>query len=222
MALRIVCFGDSITGYRPRTSYLSQYAKFSDHLQLMLEGKYGRGPEVLNRGWAGDTSYGNGMGDRPGAVTRLAKDVIEERPDIAIVLFGANDSSLAYASTSDPAKLEEARERFRASLLQIVGALKERFIRTLLLQYHTPRSSNMTQVWTHANAFNPVIAETSVAQGAPTLELEPHFAEAAKTCPLNELTSQTDGLHLNPGGEIVYARAIFEKLVELRWVRTVK
>jgi lysophospholipase L1-like esterase len=222
MPLRIVCFGDSIIGYRPRTSYLHQYAKFSDHLQLMLEGKYGRGPEVLNRGWAGDTSYGDGKGDRPGATARLQKDVLDERPDIAILLFGANDANLAYSSTADTSKVEEARERFRAALLQMVGTLKEKFIRTLLLQYHTPRSTNMSQVWGHANAFNAVIGEIALAQGTPTLELEPHFAEAAKTCPLNELTSQTDGLHLNPGGEIVYARAIFEKLVELRWARTVK
>jgi hypothetical protein len=35
---------------------------------------------------------------------------------------------------------------------------------------------------------------------------------------VTELVSAIDGVHLNPGGEIVYARAIFAELVRLGWV----
>jgi hypothetical protein len=41
---------------------------------------------------------------------------------------------------------------------------------------------------------------------------------AATIQPLSELINPQDGLHLSPGGEIVYAREIFAKLCELGWI----
>jgi len=41
-----------------------------------------------------------------------------------------------------------------------------------------------------------------------------------ETRPLTQahLVSATDGVHLSPGGELVFARAIFDKLSRLGWL----
>ena len=45
----------------------------------------------------------------------------------------------------------------------------------------------------------------------------PHW----QTKPITQqhLASDKDGVHLSPGGELVFARAIFKKLTSLDWIR---
>ena len=54
--------------------------------------------------------------------------------------------------------------------------------------------------------------------GAELLDLGPPLKTAARRHPRTELVNATDGIHLNPRGEMVYARAIFAKLDELGWL----
>ena len=79
--MRIVCLGDSITG-QPN---LRAYLKWSFVLECMLEARIGEGKvTVLNRGIGGDTT-----GE---ALKRLQNDVLDEKPDIAIIMLGGNDA----------------------------------------------------------------------------------------------------------------------------------
>jgi lysophospholipase L1-like esterase len=197
--LKVVCFGDSITGDRPRKPYLHQYVKFSDMLQLMLEAKLGTGNVVvLNRGWGGDKT--------PGAVKRLQEDVLDEKPAIVIMLIGGNDP-----------KDDDARAQTTANLTGMVQQLKAAKIKVLLLQYAVLDAGEKT--WRHLAGNNDLIAAVAKELDVPTLALQPAFDAAAKTQPATELVNAVDGVHLNPGGEIVVARAIFTKLVELGWIK---
>lgn len=209
--LRVVAFGDSITGDRPGIAYRHQYIKWSDILQAMLEVQVGEGgAEVLNMGFAGDRTFR--AGDRPGAVNRVESNIIAQQPEIAVILIGGNNMGMR---NRDP---EDLKRQTREELTAIVQQVRAAGIQVLLLQYAEPKAEDMSRVWTHLDDVNPLIAAVAEAEGVPTLELAPAFAAAAETLPLGALLNPQDGVHLQPYGEIVVARAVAAKLLELGWV----
>jgi len=208
-SLKVVCFGDSITGNRPREAYLDKYIKWSDMLQLMLEARLGIGNTVvLNRGFAGDKSYSQPTTQTPGAVTRLQADVLDEKPAIAVILIGGNDKK----DTAEQKALTET------NLNTIVKGCKDAGIKVLLLQYSVlPSPTKPEKTWFTLAGNNDIIAKTSVALDVPTLEMNPPMQEAAKVYPHDELANPVDGVHLAPRGEMVYARTVYTKIVDLGW-----
>lgn len=204
-SLKIVALGDSITGPRPEIRYLDKYIKWPDLLQVMIEAssKNGDTVEVINRGHAGDQSSG--------ALGRLEEQVLSVHPQIAVILIGGNN----FGNGRDP---KEASARLRVDLSAIVDKLLEAKVKVLLLQYPEPKAENMEKVWVHLDDGNPVIAEVAAEKDVPTLELAPAFRKAARERPLAELASANDGVHLNPYGEVVLARAVFRKLQTLGWL----
>lgn len=199
--LRVICFGDSITGDRPRQPYLHQYVKFSDMLQLMVEARVGAGNvTVLNRGWGGDGTTG--------ALKRLKEDVLDEKPGITIILIGGNDRAGRHDVT-------------RTNLTSIVAQTKAAGSKVLLLQYHVvPNPEKPEKTWHHLAKNNDLIAAVAAEQQVPVLDMNAPMQAALKTQPQPELANAVDGVHLNPGGELVFARTIFAKLVELGWIKS--
>ena len=206
--LKVVCLGDSLTGPSPGETYLDKYIKWADLLQLALESALGRGRvEVLNQGKAGDTSTG--------VRQHLDERLLRWQPDLAVILIGANNFSKEHAGNASDV---EVSARFKEDLKEIVGRAKGAGIRVLLLQYPDPKAENMEKVWTHGNKGNPVIAEVGREEDVPVLALKPEFDAAAQKQPLACLASPLDGIHLNPGGELVLTRAVVEKLRALGWI----
>ena len=202
--LRVVCLGDSITGPRPDLHYITDYLKYADLLQLVLETQLGAGnAEVVNRGYAGNTSAQ--------ALARVDSEVVPLKPDIVTVLIGGND----YGGHGDPAVVGA---QLHKNLTAIVDKVKAAGGKVLLLEYADPRAADMSKVWTHLNSGNPVIAQVAREENVPTLELAPVFREAAKTHALADLASPIDGVHLNPFGETLVARSIYFKLRDLGWI----
>jgi lysophospholipase L1-like esterase len=218
--LRIVCLGDSITGPGPdapgkpaefepgggasqQREYLNAYAKYADLLQLVLETHLGMGRvEVFNRGWAGNTSTQ--------ALARVDSSVIPLQPQIVTVLIGGNDFGAGITGA--------VKTQLHANLTAIVDKCRAAGAKVLLLEYATPRAEDMSHVWTHLNAGNPILAQVAQEKHLPTLELAPCFDAATQTHRLDELASPIDGVHFNPYGEIVTARAIYFKLRDLGWL----
>lgn len=208
---RVVAFGDSITGDRPGIAYRHHYIKWSDVLQTILEVQLGDGKaEVLNMGFAGDRTFA--AGDRPGAVNRVESNILAQNPDVAVILIGGNNMGMRNRDR------DELLAQTEEELTQIVRQVKEAGIQVLLLQYTEPKAEDMSRVWTHLDDVNPVIAKVAEAEGVPTLELAPYFARAAERLPLNALLNATDGVHLQPYGELVVGRAVASKLIELGWL----
>ena len=209
--LTIVCFGDSITGHRPGEPYLHQYLKWSDLLGLMVEARTGR-PDVRvrNRGFAGDKTYAEPRTQTPGAVHRLQADVLDNRPDIAVVLIGGNDRK----------QTEVERQVTADNLDEMVKRMLEADIKVLLLQYAVlPNPESPERTWRHLSGNNDLIARIAQQHNIPTLPLQPYFDRAIRHQPHRELMNPVDGVHLAPGGEIVLARAVFGKLVSLGWIK---
>jgi len=202
--LKVVCLGDSITGPRPNVRYLDKYIKWPDLLEVALEAQLGAGQaQVVNRGHAGDNAAG--------ALARLEEQVIALKPDLVVILIGGNNFA---AKESESAKSNQLHNDLSA----IVAKLQTAGGRILLLQYPEPKADNMEKVWTHLDDGNPVIAAVAQERKVPTLALAPAFAAAAQSHPQAELTSIVDGVHLNPYGEVVLAKAVFFKLKELGWL----
>ena len=215
--MKIVCLGDSITG-QPN---LRLFLKYSYLLDCMLEARLGPGAAtVVNRGIAGDTTAG--------ALRRLRRDVLELRPDIVTILLGGNDG----CQKMDPAGT-------RANLQEIVRQVRAAGAKALLMQYHCLPIQPET-AWTLLQANNGLIAEVAAGEGIPCLDLAAPFAAACagpvtwelqgrdeatgeadwREIPVTaeHLANRVDGVHLNPGGEIVIARLLFAKLVALGWI----
>jgi lysophospholipase L1-like esterase len=96
-AKRIVCFGDSIT----KAGYPEVMAKEKDL----------GGAEVINAGVGGNTTAM--------ALKRLAKDVIDQKPDVVVVFFGTNDCRLAEPQIAVPL------EKYQANLSEIAQACEK-------------------------------------------------------------------------------------------------
>ena len=204
--MKIVCLGDSLTGPAPGARYLDKYIKWSDLLQIGLDAVFGeRRIEVVNQGKAGETSAG--------VCAALEERLLRHTPDVVIVLIGANNFG-------HNAPRLEASVKLKADVHEIVKRAQQAGIRVLLLQYPVPRAEMMDKVWTHGDAGNPVVAEVAVETETPMVDLRPAFDEAAKTCSLASLASPVDGIHLNPGGEVVLARTVLAKLRALGWPTT--
>ncbi len=79
--VKIVCFGDSITG---RYYHTGKDRAYPDMLEIALRRLYPQGQvEMLNAGASGQTTRN--------ALSRLERDVVVRKPDLIIVMFGMND-----------------------------------------------------------------------------------------------------------------------------------
>jgi lysophospholipase L1-like esterase len=216
--MKIVCLGDSITGQPNLKSYL----KWSFVLECMCEARMGEGNvAVLNRGIGGDASGG--------ALQRLQGDVLDEKPDIVIILLGGNDAGA-----------KKSRAEVKSNLETIVRKCKAIGAKVLLLQYHViPNPEHPETAWAHLDDNNDLIAEVAASESVPVLDMAQPMQDAFKSSKVSELlsykngvavwetkpvlqehlVSSKDGVHLNPGGELVFARTIFKKLQSLGWLQ---
>ncbi len=212
--LRVVVFGDSITGHRPAQDYQKNYLKYSDLLGLMIEAKVGVGKvQMINSGWAGDMTWPKKNEGWPGALGRVQVDLVDYKPDIAIILIGGNDKAIT----------PEKQARSKENLIGIYSAAKASGAKVLALQYHDglPDPKNPDKFWGHlAKASDPLIAEAAAAAGVELHSLAADFNKAAEQMPHKDLVAWPDGVHLKPAGEMIVARSIFSKLDELGWIET--
>ncbi len=195
--IKIVCIGDSITGWAD----LSKYMKFSNVLELMIGVRVGfDAVTIINKGIGGDTTQG--------VRERFNADVLQQNPDIVIILIGGNDVARSFP-----------QQKTQENLDYIYSALKDNNIRTLGMLYHVlPNPKNPATAWETLDDNNELITETAKQYGVEILDMSIEMKNALNHYSNAELVNSNDGVHLNPGGELVFAKAIFNKLIELGWI----
>ncbi len=207
--LRIVFFGDSLTGHRPLRPYRHQYVKFADLVGLLAEAQLGEGKvQVLNTGWAGDKTSPKPSEHWPGGVQRAKRDIADLDPDLVVILFGGNDR---------PGTAEQVARTTRG-LTQIARVARSATPRVLMLLYPDPMPGPEGEGWP-LHLANPAIRQAARAVDAETLDLGPPMQRAEKRFGRPALANAVDGVHLNPAGEMVYAQAIYRKLEDLGWIQ---
>ncbi|MBA3686640.1 MAG: SGNH/GDSL hydrolase family protein [Planctomycetes bacterium] len=192
----IICLGDSITGGQD----LRLYLKWPGVLAAMLAARCGEAaPAVINCGIPGD--------DSGGMLVRLADQVLAARPSLVVLLGGGNDTARGIP-----------RERTAANLAAIAAQVVAAGAGLLGLQYHLvvhPEAED--QAWRHLPANNDLLAAAVRAHGGRIVDTAGAMARAASAQPPAELVAP-DAVHLNPGGELVYARAVFDALEAGGWL----
>lgn len=162
---RLLAFGDSLTaGYG-----LAPEDAFPVKLQARLRAD-GLRVVVLNGGFSGDTSSGG--------LSRV-KWVLADKPQYALVEFGANDALRGL----DPALTE-------ANLDKILARLQESGVKSLLIGMRAPSNWGAD----YEKAFDAIYPDLAKKYGVP---LYPFFLDGVA---LDPDFNQADGLHPNPQG----------------------
>ncbi len=187
----IVAFGDSITAF---TGWVGM-------LKSML------GTEVINSGVGGNTTND--------AVARLQKDVLDYKPDIVIVNFGANDQAIVMSENRPNVSLEKYEENYR----KIIEECRSIGARVILVSVH--------RVYAHESYYKPggyglnyavegnldkFIAVQEKLAAEYGLERIP-ITEYAAAEGGDKMCALGDGLHLSAYGQQMYTKWIGEYLM---------
>ncbi len=195
---RIVCFGDSTTA--PREGVVP----YCEQIR-------GVGRETVNRGVRGNTTEA--------ARERFDTDVLALKPDVVIVQFGINDSTVDVWK-SPPAKSARVTvARFRGNLTYFVERLKETGARVVLLTFNPLGWTEKMRAMYGKAPYEPgepmgfnagrepylqAIREVARAQGVALVDVDAAFREQR----LHDLL--LDGIHPNTRGHTLVARMLLE------------
>lgn len=178
--VRVLVLGDSlVAGYG-----LSEADAFPRQLQAALEAK-GHDVEVINSGVSGDTSAGG--------LARL-EWALAERPQLAIIVLGANDALRGLPPT-----------RTRKNLDAIISRLKQQDVAVLLAGMRAPRNMGPD----YYNKFDRIYPELAARH---EIALYPFYLEGIATVPRY---NQADGIHPNAAGVEAIVRRILPAVEQL-------
>lgn len=181
---RILIFGDSLTaGYR---------LKANEALPAQLQNKlkaHGLDVEVINGGVSGDTTAGG--------ANRIAWTLKKHKPDVVLVALGSNDMLRAIEPRT-----------VRTNLDSILSTLKERNIRTILMEVKAQSNQDPA----YAVTFNAIYPELAQKYNIATY---PFFLEAIFGHPDYMLD---DGVHPNAKGVDYIAGYLAEYFLKTGWI----
>lgn len=203
---RVAFFGDSITAAGHRSTVLP-YSEFIRYLSWLNPYE---GIEVANFGVAGDTSR-NGL-------ARL-KDVLDFRPQTAVVMFGTNDHCVLIGSDNSPfslVSLDEYRENMNIIVDQLLSAGTTPLLCTL--PPLKPAFGEWAVNWGHAfwpiesnSSYARVVRDIASARALPWLDVN----ELLKVYDVG-VTIFEDGIHVTTEGHLAMARGILRVLAGLK------
>lgn len=200
----IVALGDSITEH---TWHTQGRLSWTGLLQEALFETYGRNRcWVVNSGRCGDTA--------PNALNRLDEDVLRFAPDLVIVSFGMNDAAPG----------EEAMDRFRRAMAEIIRRVREASADVLLRTpnpivnppagYPLPSGQDPGEEYT-AGSVGAYAAEIVRLAEERTCAVVDHYTEWKQIAALrgtleeepNDLWScMSDSVHPGPIGHLAFFR----------------
>ncbi|MBI3852056.1 MAG: exo-alpha-sialidase [Verrucomicrobia bacterium] len=224
-ALRIVAFGDSTTAprvvdgkaltvYADRLAHAAYADKPAKNDKLTE-----RDVEVINAGIPGNTTRD--------ARARFEQDVLGRQPDIVIIQFGINDSTVNVWKNPPATKPSVSRDDFAANLSYFVAELRSRGVRVILM---TPNLMRWTKelrslygkppyapddpdgfnvlLKTYAQAVREVAKQTEI----PLMDVYALFQSygAEKDHSIDDLL--LDGMHPNENGHRLIADMLLQQL----------
>lgn len=163
--------------------------------------------EVLNAGIGGERT------DQ--ALKRLNQDVIAKKPDIVIIMYGANDSYVDIGKTEPRLSQRE----FRQNLQQIVERLQAEKIRVILMtEPRWGRNAKPNGIGEHPNKhMEPFMEIVRDVARSKSISLVDHYEiwRKLEASGLDIGSITTDQLHPNPSGHMKIAESIEPVLKKL-------
>ncbi len=187
---KVLAFGDSIT---EREGWVSSLSKTL-------------GTEVINKGVGGDTTIQ--------AIRRYEADVLENNPDIVIMMFGMNDQALIeWKDMEASIPLDMYEDNYR----KMIEAMKARGIDVVLLVGHDVCNDEGYYVHTdfYYGTGNIVHYYDLIRKFAKEYNL--NLIDLYDRClgeGLNKMCDVGDGVHLSKYGHDMYAKWIGEFMLE--------
>lgn len=198
----VVALGDSITkGVRPGVKADETFAAL---LGKRLKEK-GLTTQVVNVGIGGERT--------DGALARLDRDVLSQKPRAVLIMYGTNDSYVDRGKTASRLSVSD----YRANLVKLVESLRAKGAEPILMTEPrwAPEAKNghgenpNERLERYLNACRDVAKEKKVR----LVDHYTHWAEAEKNgTKIRDWT--TDGCHPNPRGHIDLADRIWPVLLE--------
>lgn len=205
VATKIVCFGDSITwGYKVNVG--SQVANpYPAQLQTNLRKIYNNNNiTVVNKGVGGNSAA---MG-----YARIQSDVLNQAPDLVIVMFGINDANPVNSIS---------RDSYKSSMIQIVEKLLKNNIEVLILS-STPiiRSTNLSSVSTDLDRYHilqtytRVVEEIAIKYQLAFIDMYKEIENLFMTKAENAFTTLPDWVHFEDSRYKRIANIITGKMLD--------
>ena len=172
---KIICFGDSIT----EMGFVIEVRGFV----AQLADRYARRADVLARGFSGYTTRE--------AVKILEEAVLAEKPDVVILFFGANDSTLPGQIQHVPLREYKKNLHEMAYALAVAGAW-------VILVTPPPVNEKLIKSRTQGNtgAYAKACLDVAREMNLPAVDLFMKLQEE----PGWEKSALIDGLHLSANG----------------------
>jgi len=203
---RIVCLGDSITkGYRPG---VKETEAFPYRIETVLR-KESIDVDVLNVGIGGETSTQG--------LKRLKTAVIDQRPDIVTIMYGANDSYIDKGKTVARVPLEE----YRSNLTEMVRELKKEKITPILMTTNRygdkhPADGSGKHPHLQMDAYMKACREVAESEKVTLIDHQSLWIAAGKKG-IDIETWMTDHVHPNSRGHEEMAKAMLAVLKKERF-----
>ena len=183
--LTITALGDSLTyGWMVDKAYL-------DYLQEMLYIKYPSAEiRIFNRGVPGDTAEGG--------KERLKRDVINTRPDLALIQFGLNDAFCGYNIG-----------KFKNNILAIIRGIKEGTDSEIILMTAPALYEDDMKI---VEPYYMAISEAGQEENIEVAMVHEYWSENISEGITFKSLVQSDGVHPTEKGYSLIAEAIMQHL----------
>lgn len=230
--MKIVCFGDSLTRgvtfVKGRLKILkNNYPKILQELFLSNnKGESDEDIQIMNKGVFNDNS--------DLLITRLDRDVIQEKPDYVIIEIGGNDCDFAWKEVAEnPTDKHEATvpvERYINNLKSIIIKVKDAGITPILstlppldpVRYYeriTESFSSQVSDWICKvggiehwhSSYNRALKNMAEELDIISIDVRSAIKWAGD---FKDLISD-DGIHLTENGYKVFAEEIYQKLIRV-------
>jgi lysophospholipase L1-like esterase len=203
----IVAFGDSITATRGELRIYA--AVLADELHA----------DIINRGIGGHTTK---MGR-----DRFDRDVLTHDPDVAIILFGANDAAVDVWKDPPATEPRVSLEDYETNLRHFCRTLRERDVRVLLVTPPPFRWTDRMREMYGKPPYDPddpdgfsvvlidyaaVVRKVAAEEGATLVDAWAAFEayDAEEDQSMDELF--LDGMHPNERGQKIIAELLLDVL----------
>ncbi len=189
--VRIVCFGDSITG----VYYHSGSARaWTDMLGITLKQVYPKAKlEMINAGISGHTTIN--------ALARIEKDVITKKPDLVVIMFGMNDVTRV--------KIDDYEKNLRNITQQCLDAGAAVMLCTPNSVYENPARSNEK-----LNDYSDRVRSIGHDSNLPVVDFFKDWSELHQKNKTAWMLLMSETIHPNMNGHKRFARLITQSLSE--------
>ena len=212
---KIVCFGDSTTA--PRRDLII-------YADLLREELSGREIDI----WVENSGVGSSHTDH--ARERFARDVLDHRPELAIIQFGINDSAVDVWKNPPATQPRVALARYRENLAFFIDTLRQQNRKVILMTPNPLRWAEKTQKLYGNPPYDPndpdgfnrllkdyaaAVRQIATAQDVELIDVYALFESYDRQANQSMDDLLLDGMHPNAAGHRLVADLLLEKIDRL-------